>query len=76
MSEKYEQITKRLITLDADVIRIKTILDNNTSAVASLRGLVNRKLGGKNNILDEEENPRGIEDGFDELRKINNQQKS
>lgn len=69
-SEENETLLKRIIILEADIGRLKGILENLGSSVASLRGLVNRKLGGKD-IPIEEESPRGIDDGFDELRKLN-----
>lgn len=70
-SDEHEQLTKRLITVEADLQRVRNILDNLGSSVHSLRGLVNRKLGGKFNLAEEEPQPRGIDDGFDELRKLN-----
>lgn len=69
-SEEYEKTIKRIITLEADVDRLKRLSDNNSSAVSSLRGLVNRKLGGKDIPLEEEPAPL-VDDGFNELRKLN-----
>lgn len=54
--------------------RLKRLFENNTSAISSLRGLVNRKLGGKD-ISIEDTTPTGIDDGFDELRKLNKERK-
>ena len=73
-SDEYEKLIKRIITLEADVERVRNILDNLGSSVASLRGIFNRKIGGKDVTL-EEEQPRGIDDGFNDLRKLNKESK-
>lgn len=70
-SDEYERTIKRVITLEADVDRLKRLFENSSSAISSLRGLVNRKLGGKNDRIDDDESVPEIADGFDELRKLN-----
>lgn len=70
-SDEYETTTKRIIVLEADIERLKGILENLRSSVASLRGLVNRKLGGKDIPIEEDSKLDGIDDGFNELRKLN-----
>lgn len=74
-SDEYEKTTKRIIVIEADLERVKNLLDNTGSSIASLRGLVNRKIGGKDVAIEEEAEPRGIDDGFNELRKINKESK-
>ena len=62
-STEYEKLSKRITDLESD-------LDKFTSKFMSLRGLVHRKFTGE--IEPEEGKESGaIEDGFDELRKLN-----
>jgi len=74
-SDEFEDLTKRIIVLEADLSRVRNILDSTGSNLSSLRGIVNRKLGGKVDPVDEEQ-PRGIDDGFNELRKLNKDKSS
>ena len=73
-SDEYEKLTKRIIVVEADVERVRNLLDNLRSSVSSLRGIVNRKLGGKDDSMDDVP-PSGIDDGFDDLRKLNKDKK-
>ena len=75
-SEEYEKTIKRVITLEAEVDRLKRLLDSSSSAVSSLRGLVNRKLSGKDVNIDEESSVPVIDDGFNDLRKLNKDKSS
>jgi len=68
-TEEYEILIKRIITLEAENDRFRNLIENLRSSVSSLRGIVNRKLGGKDFV--EEPSPSGINDGFDELRNLN-----
>ena len=74
-SDEYETIIKRVITLEADMDRIKALFDNIRTSVSSLRGIINRKIGGADDRTDSP-TPSGIEDGFDELRKLNKESSS
>lgn len=71
-----ELLLKRIIGLEADVERIRAVMDSLNTNMCSLRGLVNRKISGKDPVLDDDTSNTGISDGFDELRKLNKESSS
>ncbi len=67
-SKEYEKLSKRITDAESDI-------DKLTSKFMSLRGLVHRKFTGE--IPPEEGKETGtIDDGFDELRKLNKEKES
>ena len=62
-SDEYEKLSKRITDIESDI-------DKFTSKFMSLRGLVHRKFTGEIPIEEAKETGH-IEDGFDELRKLN-----
>lgn len=71
-SEEFEIILKRTIMLEAICDSLQKKIDSTNTALASLRGLVNRKLGGKSDDDSGNEEPMGSslkDDGFNYLRK-------
>lgn len=62
-SHEYEKLSKRLTDIESDI-------DKLTSKFMSLRGLIHRKFTGDLELEDKKETGQ-IDDGFDELRKIN-----
>lgn len=75
-SDEYEKLIKRIITLEAEQDRTRNILESIRSSVSSVRSLVNRKLDGKDLSIEEESPQSGIDDGFNDLRKLNKDKKS
>ena len=67
-SVEYEKLSKRLTDAESDI-------DKLTSKFMSLRGLVHRKFTGEIPIEEAKETGH-IEDGFDELRKLNKEKDS
>ncbi len=59
-SEEYEKLVKRIIGLEADVGALRTKIENASSLVSSLRGLVNRKIGKVSESDEEEENEKSL----------------
>ena len=74
-SDEYEKIIRRVIGLEADMDRVKALFDNLRTSVSSLRGIFNRKIGGGDD-RDDSTTPSGIDDGFNELRKLNKDRSS
>lgn len=62
-SIEYEKLSKRLTDIESDI-------DKLTSKFMSLRGLIHRKFTGDLEIEEKKETGQ-IDDGFDELRKLN-----
>ena len=67
-SAEYEKLSKRITDIESDI-------DKFTSKFMSLRGLVHRKFTGEIPIEEGKESG-AIDDGFDELRKLNKEKET
>lgn len=65
-SEEYERLSKRITDLESQLTKFE-------SRFMSLRGLIHRKATGDFELRDSKEEIPGIDDGMDELRKLNKQ---
>lgn len=52
-SDEYEKLTKKIIELNASLEEIKKKFEVITTNMTSLRGLINRRIGGKDIEVDE-----------------------
>jgi len=67
-SKEYEKLSKRITDAESDI-------DKLTSKFMSLRGLIHRKFTGDLEPVEGKESG-AIDDGFDELRKLNKEKDS
>lgn len=63
-SEEYEKLAKRITNTETDI-------DKLTSKFMSLRGLIHRKFTGDLELNEDSDKKEVIDDGLDELRKLN-----
>lgn len=63
-SDEYEKLSKRITDLEVE-------LDKFTGRFMSLRGLIHRKATGDFELRDSKDEIPSIDDGMDELRKLN-----
>jgi len=74
-STEFETLTKRIIVIEANIERVRNLVDNLRTNLYSLRGIFNRKIGG-GDIEPDSNEVVGIDDGFNDLRKLNKDKKS